>query len=453
VTPWRHESARGDELIEARGGDFEWAELGDGTAVRGDHGVFADAGAADGLGQCEAKFSHPKICGHKCTQSDLRAGVNPSRISAMNFAFTDEQEELRSTVRAFLDSKSSEEAVREQMETDNGFDTAVWSQMAEQMGLQGLHIPEEYGGSGFGYVELGIVLEEMGRSLLCAPFFSSVVLAANTLIHSGDEAAKKAHLPGIASGETIATLAYTEPSGKWDESGITMQASGSAGSYTLTGTKMYVIDGHTANLLIVAARTGAGVSLFAVDGNAAGLTRTALSTMDQTRKQAKIEFANTPATLIGAEGKGWDILSTVLDLAAVGLAAEQVGGAQKVLEMAVEYAKVRVQFGRPIGSFQAIKHKCADMLLEVESAKSAAYYGLWCASEMNEELPSVASLAKAYCSEAYFHATAENIQIHGGIGFTWEHPAHLYFKRAKSSELMFGDPTYHREQLAQRIGI
>jgi alkylation response protein AidB-like acyl-CoA dehydrogenase len=371
----------------------------------------------------------------------------------MNFAFTDEQEELRSTVRAFLDSKSSEEAVREQMETDNGFDTAVWTQMAEQMGLQGLHIPEEYGGSGFGYVELGIVLEEMGRSLLCAPFFSSVVLAANALIHSGDEAAKKAHLPGIASGETIATLAYTEPSGKWDESGITMQASGSAGSYTLTGTKMYVIDGHTANLLIVAARTGAGVSLFAVEGDAAGLTRTALSTMDQTRKQAKIEFANTPATLIGAEGKGWDILSTVLDLAAVGLAAEQVGGAQKVLEMAVEYAKVRVQFGRPIGSFQAIKHKCADMLLEVESAKSAAYYGLWCASEMNDELPSVASLAKAYCSEAYFHATAENIQIHGGIGFTWEHPAHLYFKRAKSSELMFGDPTYHREQLAQRIGI
>jgi alkylation response protein AidB-like acyl-CoA dehydrogenase len=371
----------------------------------------------------------------------------------MNFAFTDEQEELRSTVRAFLESKSSEEAVREQMETDNGFDTAVWTQMAEQMGLQGLHIPEEYGGSGFGYVELGIVLEEMGRSLLCAPFFSSVVLAANTLIHSGDEAAKKAYLPGIASGETIATLAYTEPSGKWDESGITMQASGSAGSYTLTGTKMFVIDGHTANLLIVAARTSAGVSLFAVDGDAAGLTRTALSTMDQTRKQAKIEFANTPATLIGAEGKGWDILSTVLDLAAVGLAAEQVGGAQKVLEMAVEYAKVRVQFGRPIGSFQAIKHKCADMLLEVESAKSAAYYGLWCASEMNEELPSVASLSKAYCSEAYFHATAENIQIHGGIGFTWEHPAHLYFKRAKSSELMFGDPTYHREQLAQRIGI
>jgi alkylation response protein AidB-like acyl-CoA dehydrogenase len=371
----------------------------------------------------------------------------------MNFAFTEEQEELRNTVRAFLENKSSEEAVREQMETEAGYDQAVWSQMAEQMGLQGLHIPEEYGGSGFGYVELGIVLEEMGRSLLCAPFFSSVVLAANTLIHSGDDAAKKAHLPGIASGETIATVAYTEPSGKWDEAGITMEATSSGDGYTLSGTKMFVLDGHTANLIIVAARTSAGVSLFAVDGDAAGLTRTALSTMDQTRKQAKLEFSNTPATLIGEDGTGWDVLSTVLDLAAVGLAAEQVGGAQKVLEMAVEYAKVRVQFGRPIGSFQAIKHKCADMLLEVESAKSAAYYGLWCASEMNDELPSVASLAKAYCSEAYFHATAENIQIHGGIGFTWEHPAHLYFKRAKSSELLFGDPTYHRELLAQRIGI
>jgi len=214
-----------------------------------------------------------------------------------------------------------------------------------------------------------------------------------------------------------------------------------------------VIDGAVADLIIVAARTNAGVSLFSVAGDASGLIRTALSTMDQTRRQARLDFDNTPATLIGTDGAGWDVLSTVLDLAAVSLAAEQVGGAQFVLEMAVQYAKDRVQFGRPIGSFQAIKHKCADMLLEVESAKSAAYYGLWCAAEMNDELPSVASLAKAYCSEAYFHATAENIQIHGGIGFTWEHPAHLYFKRAKSSELLFGDPTYHREQLAQRIGI
>ena len=374
----------------------------------------------------------------------------------MNFAFSEEQEELRKTVRSFLDAKSPETEVRRLMETTEGYDSAVWNQMGAELGLQGLIIPEEFGGSGYGYVELGVVLEEMGRSLLCAPFFSTVALAANALMHSGDDAAKKAHLPGIASGATIATLAFTEPSGKWDEAGITMTATGSgagSGGWTLDGTKSFVLDGHTASLVIVAARTAKGVSLFAVDGGASGLTRTALSTMDQTRKQAKLEFAGTPATLVGTEGEGWKTLSTVLDLAAVALAAEQVGGAQKVLDMAVEYAKVRVQFGRPIGSFQAIKHKCADMLLEVESAKSAAYYGMWCASEMNDELPSVASLAKAYCSEAYFHATAENIQIHGGIGFTWEHPAHLYFKRAKSSELLFGDPSYHRELLAQRIGI
>lgn len=371
----------------------------------------------------------------------------------MNFAFSEEQEELRRIVRQFLETKSSEAAVREQMETEAGYDTAVWSQMAEQMGLQGLIVPEEFGGSGFSYVELIVVLEEMGRSLLCAPYFSTVVLAANTLIHSGDDAAKADLLPGIASGETIATLAFTEPNGRWDEAGIEATATAAGDGWSLDGTKMFVLDGHTADLVLVAARTGAGVSLFAVEGGAPGLTRTPLATMDQTRKQAKLEFAGTPARLIGTDGGGWAVLERVLDLAAVALAAEQVGGAQMCLDMSVEYAKVRVQFGRPIGSFQAIKHKCADMLLEVESAKSAAYYAGWCAAELNDELPSVASLAKAYCSEAYFHAAAENIQIHGGIGFTWEHPAHLYFKRAKSSELLFGDPTYHRELLAQRIGL
>ncbi|MCP3856014.1 MAG: acyl-CoA/acyl-ACP dehydrogenase [Actinomycetia bacterium] len=368
----------------------------------------------------------------------------------MNFAFSEEQEQLRGFVRSFLEEKSAEAAVREQMDTEQGYDNAVWSQMGEQMGLQGLIVPEEYGGQGYGYVELTVVLEEMGRALLCAPYFSTVVLAANALIHSGDEAAKQAHLPGIASGETVATVAFTEENGKWDESGITATADADG---KITGTKSFVLDGHTADLLIVAARSAEGVSLYTVDANAEGVTRTALSTMDQTRKQAKIEFAGAPGTLVGTAGQGWDVMNTVLDLAAVGLAAEQVGGAQACLDMAVEYAKVRVQFGRPIGSFQAIKHKCADMLLEVESAKSAAYYAGWCASEMNDELPSVASLAKAYCSDAYFHSAAENIQIHGGIGFTWEHPAHLYFKRAKSSELLFGDPTYHRELLAQRIGI
>jgi len=371
----------------------------------------------------------------------------------MNFAFSDEQEELRAAVRRFLAEKSPESEVRRLMDTTEGYDPAVWSQMADQLGLQSLTIPEEFGGSGFTYVELLVVLEEMGAALLCAPFFSSVALAANALLTSGDDEAKKSYLPGIASGETIATLAITEDNGKWDFSGIELAATKKGDGWELNGHKMFVIDGHVANLVVVAARTAAGVSLFAVPGDAPGLTRTALPTMDQTRKQARLEFSSTPATLIGTDGGAEPGLSKTLDLAAVALAAEQVGGAQHVLDASVEYAKTRIQFGRPIGSFQAIKHKCADMLLEVESAKSAAYYAAWAAAEDSDELPVVASLAKSYCSEAYFHAAAENIQIHGGIGFTWEHPAHLYFKRAKSSELLLGDPSYHRELLAQRIGI
>jgi alkylation response protein AidB-like acyl-CoA dehydrogenase len=376
----------------------------------------------------------------------------------VNFAFSDEQEQLRDAVRRFLEAKSPSTEVRRLMDTTDGYDPAVWAQMANELGLQSLHIPEEFGGQGFTFVELAIVLEEMGRVLLCAPYFSTVVLAADAIINAGTDEQKGELLPGIAGGETIAALAFTEPNGKWDASGIELVATGSGDSYTLDGTKMFVIDGHLADLIVVAARLAGtsgeeGISLFTVAGDAAGLTRTSLATMDQTRKQAKLEFSGVAATPLGTPGEGWAPLSKTLDQAAAGLANEMVGGAQQVLDMSVEYAKVRVQFGRPIGSFQAIKHKCADMLLEVESGKSAAYYAAWAAAEDNEELPVAASLAKAYCSDAYFHAAAENIQIHGGIGFTWEHDAHLYFKRAKSSEILLGDATYHRELLAQRIGI
>jgi alkylation response protein AidB-like acyl-CoA dehydrogenase len=376
----------------------------------------------------------------------------------MNFAFSEEQEQLREAVRKFMEAKSPSSEVRRLMETTEGYDEAVWKQMAQELGLQSLHIPEAHGGQGFTFVELGIVLEEMGRVLLCAPYFSTVVLAADAIMNAATDAQQGELLPGIASGETIAALAFTEPNGRWDASGITMEASSKGDSFQLSGTKMFVIDGHTANTIITVARLAGtsgedGISFFAVDGDASGLTRTPLATMDQTRKQARLDFSDVAARPLGEPGAGWAALSKTLDQAAVGLSNEMVGGAQKVLEMAVDYAKVRVQFGRPIGSFQAIKHKCADMLLEVESAKSAAYYAAWAAAEDNEELPVVASLAKAYCSDAYFHAAAENIQIHGGIGFTWEHDAHLYFKRAKSSEILLGDATYHRELLAQRIGI
>jgi alkylation response protein AidB-like acyl-CoA dehydrogenase len=371
----------------------------------------------------------------------------------LNFAFSEEQEELRRAVRRFLEDKSPEPEVRRLMETTEGYDPAVWSQMAKQLGLQALHIPEEYGGAGFTYVELVVVLEEMGRALLCAPFFSTVALAANAVLTCADDEAKKDLLPGMASGETIATLALTEDSARWDLDAVTLVATRRGDGFRLDGHKMFVLDGHVADLILVVARTGSGLGLFAVEGDAAGVTRTPLTTMDQTRKQARLEFSATPARLVGGEGDAGAGLASTLDLAAVALAAEQVGGAQRCLEMSVEYAKVRVQFGRPIGSFQAIKHKCADMLLEVESARSAAYYAGWSAAHAPEELPVVACLAKAYCSDAYFHAAAENIQIHGGIGFTWDHPAHLYFRRAKTSELLLGDPAYHRELLARRIGV
>ncbi len=376
----------------------------------------------------------------------------------MNFAFSEEQDELRRTIRQFLEAKSPSAEVRRLMEGTEGYDPAVWTQMAEQLGLQSLHIPEEYGGQGFSFVELAIVFEEMGRVLLCAPYFATVALATNAILNAGTADDKKALLPGIASGETIAALAFTEPNGKWDSAGITMEATKSGSGYVLNGTKSFVIDGHNANLIVVVARlagsTGTeGIGFFTVAGDATGLTRTALSTMDQTRKQAKLEFQNVAATPLGTPGEAFAAFSKTLDQAAVLLSNEMIGGAQFVLDQSVEYAKVRVQFGRPIGSFQAIKHKCADMLLEVESGKSAAYYSAWAAGEDNEELPVVAALAKAYISDAYFHCAAENIQIHGGIGFTWEHDAHLYFKRAKSSEIYLGDATYHRELLAQRIGI
>jgi alkylation response protein AidB-like acyl-CoA dehydrogenase len=366
---------------------------------------------------------------------------------------SDEHEDLRRTVHRFLDDKSPEPEVRRLMATESGYDPVVWEQMAAQLGLQALIIPESYGGAGFGYFELTLVLEEMGRVLLCAPYFSTVALAVNMLLAIGDEEANARYLPGIATGATIATVALVERSGGWAVDDVALQASKDGSTWKLTGEKLYVLDGALADVVLVVARAPRGVSVFAVERGADGFTSESLSTMDLTRKQARMVFSGTPARLVGAEGEGAAAVTTMLDLAAVALAAEQVGGAQRVLDMAVQYAKNRVQFGRPIGSFQAIKHKCADMLVEVESARSAAYSAAQAAATQDDELPVLASLAKAYCSDAYFHGAAENIQIHGGIGFTWEHPAHLYFKRAKSSELLFGDPFYHRELLAQRLGI
>jgi alkylation response protein AidB-like acyl-CoA dehydrogenase len=370
----------------------------------------------------------------------------------VNFTFTSEQEELRASLRRFLTDKSPSTEVRRLMETDEGYDPLVWKQMASQLGLQGLAIPESYGGSGFGPVELGIVFEEMGRALLAAPFFSSIGLAAQLLLALDDDGAMQKWLPGLADGSLLAAVAVTEDSGDWDLAAVRTSATPAGDGWELTGAKMFVVDGAYAELLLVVARSDDGLGVFAVEGDAAGLTRAPLATLDATRKLARLDLANVAARRVGS-GEATVAISHGLDLGLTALAAEQAGGAARCLEMAVEYSKIRVQFGRPIGSFQAIKHKCADMLLETESAKSAAYYAQWSAAEGSDEFPVAAALAKAYCSDAFFHVASENIQIHGGIGYTWEHDAQLYFRRAKSSQLLFGDPKFHRHRLADLVGI
>jgi len=369
----------------------------------------------------------------------------------MGLTFSEEHEELRHTVRGFLDKHASESDVRRLMATDEGYDPELWLRLAG-MGLLGLGVPEEFGGAGCGWAEVSIVLEEAGRALLCAPYYATVVLGTAALLASGDKAAQGDYLPGIVSGARIATLAIDDESADPPGGGVVV-ATERHGGWTLSGQRAYVLDGYTADLVLVIAGTPAGTSLFAVEGDAAGLTRAPLPMLDLTRKQARLDFADTPARLVGAVGTAHGLRARVLDLAAVGLAAEQVGGAARALEMAVEYAKVRHQFGRPIGSFQAVKHMCADMLVEVEFARSAAYHAVWAADEAPEELPVAASLAKAYCSDAFFAVAAQNIQVHGGVGFTWEHPAHLYLKRAKTDQILLGDATYHRGLLATRVGI
>src|SRR5216683_1241036 len=385
----------------------------------------------------------------------------------MKLAPSTEQQELRESVRRFLADRLPLQRVRELMDSADATDERIWNYAAGQLGLQAMAIPEEYGGAGFTFAEQAIVLEELGAALYPGPYLASAVLAATALLASSDDDAKRDLLPGIAGGETVATLAFTEDDGSWEPDAIRLAASQassqasssqassrqSGGGWVLDGHKSFVLDGHTASLILAVARTDAGLSLFAIQADADGLTRKQLPTLDQTRRLARLEFSPVPARLIGEPGEAAAILSRTLDVAAIAQAAEQLGGAQRALDMAVSYAKIRHQFGRPIGSFQAIKHRCADLLLEVESLRSAVGYAAAAVSADSAEVPVLAALVKALASETYFHVAAENIQIHGGIGFTWEHDAHLYFKRAKASELFLGDGSYHRERLAERIGL
>jgi alkylation response protein AidB-like acyl-CoA dehydrogenase len=376
----------------------------------------------------------------------------------LDFGFSEEQEMLRQSARSLLEKECPSTTVRKLMEDERGYDPGLWKKMAE-LGWTGLVIPEAYGGAGLTYVDLVLVLEEMGRVVLPSPFIWTT-MAGEAINRAGSEAQKQNLLPKIAAGELLATVAWLEKSATWSADGISTAARQSGTEFVLDGEKLFVNDGHIADYLLVAARTGGqgqdGITLFLLDRMRAGIAITPLKTMDQTRKLAAVKLSSVKANvadIVGEVGKGWTKLSETIDRGKVMLAAEMMGGAQKVLELTTDYAKVRVQFGRPIGSFQAVQHKCANMLIDVESAKSAVYYASWAVSNQPAEASLAAALAKAAASDAFRRVAADGIQLHGGIGFTWDHDMHLYFKRAKSSEFTFGDATWNRELVAQGINL
>ena len=378
----------------------------------------------------------------------------------MNFGFNEEQELLRSTARKFFENECPSTVVRALMETPEGMTPELWGKLGEQ-GWLGLICPDAYDGMGLGLVDLVVLMEEMGRAVVPGPYFSTVLLGGLAILEAGSEAQKKEWLPKLAAGDKRVSLGWMEPSATLGAAGVTLPAVSKGGTFTLSGTKLFVPDAHTADALVIAARTTAGasedgVSLFLVPSGTRGLDVKLLPTMDQTRKLCEVTLAEVTLgsdALLGAVGGGWAPLARVLDRATVALCAEMCGGAQRVLDMTVEYAKIRQAFGRPIGSYQGVKHKAADMLVDVENSKSITYYAAWALDEGVAEAPLATSMAKAYVSDAYRRVSAAGIQLHGGIGFTWEHDLHLYFKRAKGSEFTFGDATYHREKVAQLVNL
>jgi len=359
----------------------------------------------------------------------------------MKFALDEDQQAFQDLARKFLADRASSERTRAAMDSEQGWDPAVWTELVEEQGWTALSIPEDYGGFGFGQVATAVMMEESGRRLLCAPLFSTVCLGTSALLTAASEEQKQRWLPAVAGGELRATLA-------WSGGEV---APVTAADGALTGQVGHVIDGASADLLIVPARGADGVlALYAVRADAEGVSAAAAATLDTTRRRATLTLEGAAAERLPGDRAAID---RALDLARVGLAAEQLGGAEACMDMAVEYAKVREQFGRAIGSFQAIKHKCADMLLLVESARSAVWSAAWTADNDPGALSVAASVAQAYCSDAYFKCAAENIQIHGGIGFTWEHDAHFYFKRARASADLLGSARWHRERIAQHLNL
>ena len=373
----------------------------------------------------------------------------------MDFAFTEEQQMIRDTAESFLKDVSTSEAIREAMATESGFSAELWQQICAELYFQAITIPEELGGMGLGYVELCAVMEQMGRFLLCAPFFSTVCQATTALLEVGNADQQAEFLGKVLEG-SIGTLAYTS-SVKTGVEAVEARFVQTGDSVTVNGHYKFVVDGHTAEFVIAAAKNEAGeIGLFVLPTDAAGVSATWIPTMDQTRKQAELKFDNVQIEAsgilkIGAAGE----LAKILDLATICLAAEQMGGASEVLDLTVEYTKERVQFNRPVASFQSVKHKAADMMTKSECARSGVYYAACVAQDafsggdLASELAEAASIAKANVSDAYFQNAGDAIQLHGGVGFTWEYDPHLYFKRAKASEHMLGNAPYHRERLAR----
>ena len=365
---------------------------------------------------------------------------------------------LRRSAREFLAKECSPKVVRRVMESEDGYDPALWKKISD-LGWTALGIPEQYGGVGT-FLDLVVVLEEAGRALLPGPFFSTMGLALPVLLEAGTEAQKKEALGAIAQGSARATLAFTEPAGRWDAESIGLKATQSGGGWRLDGVKTFVPDAHTADYIAVVARSRGegeeGLTLFLVKGRPKGMAVKPLETMDMTRRWCEVRYDGVQLdadSVMGAPDKAWPALKRALEWATAALCAEMVGGVQKVLETSTEYAKTRHQFGKPIGIYQAVSHRIADMLVLSESGRSATYYAAWTVEADAPDRSLAASMAKAYVSDAYRKVAGDGIQVHGGIGFTWEHDMHLYFKRAKSSEVTLGDATYHRDLVAQALDL
>ena len=378
----------------------------------------------------------------------------------MDIGFTDEQELLRETARKFLDSECATKFVRDVMATDTAVTDAFWQQLAEN-GWLGINFAEDDGGSGLGLVDLVVLMEEIGRAVMPGPYLATVLLGGAAIAEAGSPAQRREYLAKIADGSLKATLALTEANARWDAAGITLAAREDRGGFTLSGSKMFVPDAHLADVIAVATRTRDGstmedgVSLFLVPKGAVGVSVKLLPSIDKTRKLCEVRLDNVSvptSALLGEVHGGWPALSRVIDKAAVALAAEMCGGAQKVLDITVEYAKLRETFGKPIGAYQGVKHKCADMLVDIENAKSLTYYAAWAIDEGSDEATQAVSMAKAYASDASRKVCAAGIQLHGGIGMTWEHDLQLYLKRGKACEVAFGDAAWHRERVARLMG-